>query len=189
MSKNIVFLGIKHCGKSTHGKLLARKLAYQFLDTDDMLVQAYKNEFNCQDAEAVPRAIMQKHGEEFFRKFEASVIRDFAAQQQAAPAVIALGGGVPCNDFLSISELKSLGTMVYLSIPLENAFKRIAAGGIPPFLQGDDPKAKFMELCKKRIPRYNETADVIIEITGETAPEIFNEYIYNTLKEKNLINI
>ena len=46
MSRNIVFLGIKHCGKSTHGKLLAERLNRRFLDTDDMLSEAYMKKFS-----------------------------------------------------------------------------------------------------------------------------------------------
>ncbi|MBR2356855.1 MAG: hypothetical protein IKA65_02340 [Lentisphaeria bacterium] len=187
MSKNIVFLGIKHCGKSTHGKLLAERLDRRFLDTDDMLSMAYQEKFGCPAAEAAPREIMKKHGEEFFRKFEAQVIRDYLEKNRDNGDVLALGGGVPCNDFLSTSELKSLGVMLHLAISADTAFKRIAAGGIPPFLQGDDPYAKFLAMYDKRLPRYNEIADIVINLPEEPVKSEIAELIYNTLKEKKFL--
>ena len=187
MSRNIVFLGIKHCGKSTHGKLLAERLNRRFLDTDDMLSTAYQKKFGCPAAEAVPREIMKKHGEEFFRRFEAQVIRDYLAENKDNGDILALGGGVPCNDFLSTAELKSLGVMLHLAIAADTAFKRIAAGGIPPFLQGDDPYAKFLTMYDKRFPRYNEIADIVIDLPEEPVKSEIAELIYNTLKEKKFL--
>jgi len=189
MAENIVFLGIKHCGKSTQGRLLASRLQWDFLDTDEMLEQSYQHQYNCTAAEAAPRAIMQKHGEGFFRRFEAAVIRDFLSEKRQTKAVIALGGGVPCNDFLSIQELKALGTLICLNTDMEVAFKRIAAGGIPPFLQGDDPHKKFMELYRKRMPRYLQIADMVIEANNESAAGILSEKIYNTLLKEKILDI
>ena len=146
MSRNIVFLGIKHCGKSTHGKLLAERLSRRFLDTDDMLSEAYMKKFSCAAGDATPRAIMKKHGEDFFRRFEAEVIQEYLHGNQKNGDVLALGGGVPCNEYLTTEELKQLGVLLHLAIPADTAFKRIAAGGIPPFLQGEDPFGNFLKL-------------------------------------------
>ena len=184
---NIVFLGIKHCGKSTQGKLLAEKLKRDFLDSDQMLEKAYMEKYSCSAAESTARAIMQKHGEEFFRRFEAGVIRDFLQQQRAGDCVLALGGGVPCNTFLSDEELKSLGTMVFLNVAPETAYKRIIAGGIPPFLQGSDPHEKFLAMYEKRTPRYCELADIAIDVPEDGEAAVLAEKVYNCLLDKSLV--
>lgn len=185
--RNTVFLGIKHCGKSTQGKLLAQRLQQKFFDSDELLSEAYMRKYAADSAEAAPRAIMQKHGEEFFRRFEAEVIRNFLAQKSDQRAVLALGGGVPCNDFLTTEELKALGVMVYLDIAPEEAYKRIAAGGIPPFLAGGDPWKKFQEMYNKRVPRYKVLADVTIRVTADPVPEELNETIFQHLQAEGLL--
>lgn len=187
--QNTVFLGIKHCGKSTQGMLLAKRLNRAFIDSDTVLTETYMARYRCAAVEAAPRAIMQKHGEEFFRKFEAEVMRQLIADKDSAPTVLALGGGVPDNPFLEIIELKKLGTMVYLEVAPEVAFKRIAAGGIPPFLAGDDPYGKFQELYKKRSPRYEALADLTVKVEPGTAAPELNEKIYQLLKSRNFLEI
>ena len=182
-----VFLGIKHCGKSTQAKLLAARLKREFFDSDTLLEAAYKEKYSVSAAEATARAIMKKHGEEFFRRFEADVIRCFLTRSVSQDCVLALGGGVPCNPFLSTEELKSLGTMVYLDVPPETAYERIAAGGIPPFLQGDDPHGKFLAMYNARTPRYRELADVVMDVPVSGAAEDLHEKIYNCLLEKSLV--
>lgn len=187
MSRNIVFLGIKHCGKSTHGKLLAERLNRRFLDTDDMLSEAYMKKFSCAAGDATPRAIMKKHGEDFFRRFEAEVIQEYLHGNQKNGDVLALGGGVPCNEYLTTEELKQLGVLLHLAISADTAFKRIAAGGIPPFLQGEDPFRNFLKLYDKRVPRYNEVADILINLPDETVKSEVADFIYNSLIENNFL--
>lgn len=187
MDGNIVFLGIKHCGKSTQGKLLARKLHREFLDTDDMLAAAYMRDFSKNADESTPRAVMRRHGEEFFRKFEAAVISDFLNDPAQKACVIALGGGVASNPFITTDELKKLGTLIFLDIDQDTAFERIAARGIPPFLAGDDPRQKFMQLCEKRIPRCREISDITITVPENPVASDLSDTIYNLLAEKKLI--
>ena len=62
--KNIIFVGVKHCGKSTQGRLLARRLQLPFADTDELIAQTYAAENGVPLADAQPRRIVQKHGEE-----------------------------------------------------------------------------------------------------------------------------
>ena len=188
MAKNIVFLGIKHCGKSTQAELLAQRLQREFLDSDELLVEAYRRQYPEAGSEVSPRMIMQKHGGEFFRQFEAQVIRNFL-QDNPGGKVLALGGGVPVNSFLSFEELKQLGVLVYLDVDMETAYRRIAAGGIPPFLAGDDPHGKFQALFAERTPCYRKLADLHIVIEQEGPAEVLNDLIFDKLRENKLLDI
>jgi shikimate kinase len=134
--------------------------------------------------EAAPRAVMSKHGEEFFRCAEAAMIREVIQKYSAAnsePVVISLGGGVPDNRFLSANEVKSLGVLVNLIVDPEVAYSRIAANGIPPFLAGDDPHGKFLELAAARMERYAQLADVQINIDQDISAECLSKKIYEQL--------
>ena len=99
MGKCVVFIGIKHCGKSTQGKLLAQKLQRKFYDSDELLSAEYMIRYAAAREESSPRAIMVRHGEEFFRRFEADVIRKILNGSVDNVGVLALGGGVPVNPF------------------------------------------------------------------------------------------
>lgn len=189
MARNIVFLGIKHCGKSTQGRLLAGRLQRQLLDTDDMLTAYYMQKYGQASGDSTPRAIMQKHGEEFFRRLEAETIKAFLAQsvQAEKPCVMSLGGGVPCNAFLTGKEVKSLGVLVHLVIDPETAFSRIAAGGIPPFLAGDDPHRKFMLLAGERMQLYNRIADINVQIPPDPVAGEVSDFIYQQLVKNGFV--
>ena len=185
----VVFLGVKHCGKSTQAALLAQKLNAVLLDSDELLKAKYASEYSVSIEDAAPRAIMKRHGEEFFRRFEAGVIRDFLQNKPEGLCVLALGGGVADNAFLTASEIKELGFLVYLKIEPEIAYKRIVAGGIPPFLAGDDPHEKFLQICRKRMPRCGELADLIVEIKLDGDPEDLAANIFAQLEERKVFEL
>ena len=187
MEKCVVFIGIKHCGKSTQGKLLAQKLQCEFKDSDELLSAEYMIQYAASREEAAPRAIMLRHGEDFFRRFEADVIRKILNSSVDNACVLALGGGVPDNPFLCSAELKKLGVLVYLDVAPRLAFERIAAGGIPPFLAGEDPRGKFMNLFEKRTPRFREIADITVKVPAEPVAEDLCGVIYKELVDKCLI--
>lgn len=164
MKRSIVLGGMKHCGKSTHGKLLAQALHCDFLDTDDLLAERYGAMY---EETLTPREIFRKHGEAFFRRLEADVIAALA-YDCGVPRVVALGGGVPANRFVREDDLRALGVFVYLAIDAATAFARVAAGGLPPFLEQElDPEQKFAELYRERDAFYRKYADVTILIAGD----------------------
>ena len=188
MAQNIVFAGIKHCGKSTQGRLLAARLNWQFTDSDELLSAAYAGEYGSTLAAAAPREIMKRHGGEFFRQFEAEVIRSWLRENHCN-TVLALGGGVPVNTFLSTAELKALGYWIYLDVAKEIAFDRIMAGGTPPFLAGSDPYGKFLAMFEERSLRYAELADLQIKVPQNIAAEAVHELIAAELIKNKLLNI
>lgn len=183
----VVFLGVKHCGKSTQGRLLAQKLGCRLQDSDDLMQLKYAAEYNVPPEEATPRKIMQRHGEEFFRRYEADIIREFPQQNGFGNTVLSLGGGVPDNPFLKSAEIKALGTLVYLQIDPDTAYERIAAGGIPPFLAGNDPYGKFLEICQKRMPRCKELADITIQVPENPVAQELADTVFNELKKRNVL--
>ena len=101
MNKNLVLTGMMGVGKSTIGRLLAKKLKVGFFYID-MIIE--KNE-----KKSIKR-IFRTDGEEFFRKIEEKTTLKIL---KAKNVVIALGGGAFMNEKIRFEVLKS-STSVWL---------------------------------------------------------------------------
>ncbi len=140
-------------GKSTVGKLIARRLERRFIDSD------YALEERC--GVKIP-TIFEMEGEAGFRKREAQIIDELTREQ---PIVLATGGGavlLPENR----KVLAERGTVIYLHANPIELWHRTKGGEGRPLLQHGDSKAILENLYAIRDPLYREIADFIIE-TGK----------------------
>src|SRR2546430_14456395 len=75
--RNVVLIGFMGTGKSEVGQLLARRLGWTFIDTDRRIEARQR---------ATVAQIFARHGEEYFRTVEASVVAEAAARRDAVNA-------------------------------------------------------------------------------------------------------
>lgn len=146
--KKIFLTGFMGCGKSSHGKKLAKALGLSFIDLDNYIE---KKEGMSIDE------FFSKNGEDAFREKETLYLNQVIARY--ANAVIALGGGTPCfND--NVKSILKNGTMVYIKMSPEALFNRIENAVIPrPLLKNKTPEEslEFIKaLLKKRESYYNQ---------------------------------
>ena len=120
-------------GKTTIGRILARKLGLRFVDSD--------HEIEARTGATIPW-IFEIEGEASFRRREAEVIRDLSAQEGI---VMATGGGAILNAD-SRAYLKERGTVVYLRASVSNILARTSHDKNRPLLQTADPRRKLEEL-------------------------------------------
>ncbi|MDD3117853.1 MAG: shikimate kinase [Victivallales bacterium] len=155
---NVVFIGMKHCGKSTHGRRLATALGWDFLDTDEVLQDIY-----CQRhrTRLGVREIFLQVGEDGFRRLEEEVMDVLLALD--GDRVVAMGGRMPVNEEIQ-QRIHALGLVVYLQLPAAVLFERVRRGGIPPFLDPERPRESFDVLYRRREPYYCRCADLIIAL-------------------------
>lgn len=110
--KNIIFIGMPASGKSTIGVVVAKRLGYEFIDTD-LLIQKQEKR--------LLKEIIADIGNEGFLAIENQVNRDV----QAEHAVISPGGSVVyCQE--AMEHFKEIGTIVYLKVSFEMIERRIS---------------------------------------------------------------
>ena len=151
-------------GKSTVGKLLAKKLGRRFLDADHLI------EDRC--GVKIP-VIFEMEGEGGFRKREAQAIKDITAEHEL---ILATGGGavlLPENrQFLS-----ERGTVIYLHANPIELWHRTKGGEGRPLLKNGDAKKILENLYAIRDPLYREIADYVIETGKPSVNQLVNTLI------------
>lgn len=146
---NIFLVGLMGAGKTTIGKLLAKRLKKAFIDTDYEIEQ--------RTGVKIP-LIFELEGEARFRERELVLIRELTQRQGI---VLATGGGAILRKE-NRDALMQNGTVVYLNAKVEDLWQRTQHDKNRPLLQTSDPKAKLTELFMQRDPLYREIADIII---------------------------
>lgn len=163
---SVVLVGIKHCGKSTLGRLLAKSCRCPFFDSDTELEKVFHLESG---SRCTTRQIFKILGEEKFREFEARVIRSLVSEE---PRVISLGGGAVDNPFLTEGDLHKLGLILWLDAADDIAYKRVIREGLPPFLsEAEDPEKAFSQMNDKRRIGFARVADAVFKIDVEMEKE------------------
>ena len=163
-TKNIFLIGLMGAGKSTVGKVLAKKLGRRFLDADHVI------EERC--GVKIP-VIFEMEGEDGFRKREAQTIREITAEHDI---VLATGGGAvlsPENRQL----LNERGTVIYLHANPVELWYRTKGGEGRPLLQNGDARKILESLYSIRDPLYREIADHVIETGKPSVNQLVNTLI------------
>jgi len=151
---NLFLVGMPGCGKSTLGRLLARRLDKRFYDADVELERRL--------GVSIP-VIFELEGEHGFRDREEAVLTDLVTQTNI---VLSTGGGVvlrPANR----ERLKEGGTVLYLHATPDTLWERTRHSKHRPLLQAPDPFARVQELYATRDALYREVADFVIESDRE----------------------
>ena len=89
-------------------------------------------------------------------------------------AVLATGGGVVLSSD-NRRLLKAWGLVVYLRAPLEELLQRLSGEPARPLLQGVRPVQTLQEILARRAPLYQEIADLVVDCTDLSVPEIVGE--------------
>ncbi len=154
--KAVYLCGFMGCGKSTIGKILARRSGCGFVDMDDYIVE--------REGMTIPQIFADK-GEQYFRDTETAVIRELAEKN----AVIACGGGAMLKKENSEIAAEN-GVVVYIDIPFEVCYERISGDANRPLVVNNS-KEQLEEIYNSRIPVYKENSTVTVDGIG-SAEEI-----------------
>ena len=150
---NLYLVGLMGAGKTTVGRVLARRLKLRFLDSD------HEIERRC--GVKIP-VIFEIEGEAGFRSRETAVLGELA---QLRGIALATGGGIVGAEE-NRRLLSTSGTVVYLHGQPEDLYERVRHDRNRPMLATADPLARLRELYVERDPLYRSIADVVID-TGK----------------------
>ncbi len=173
--RHVFLVGLSGSGKSTVGRIVARRLGRPLLDIDALIEDEY--------GARIP-TIINRHGEEYFRALESDILA--RAVRQEPSAIIATGGGIiirPENRAL----MAELGVRVFLQIEPQIALERlqnqhareIALGLTPemrPLISGPDPLARLQALHTLREAWYKE-AELTCATLRKSAEQVAQEII------------
>ncbi len=168
---NFILLGMKHSGKTTLGRRLAVRLHARFADLDDITERIYDP-----DARISCREIYRRRGKDFFGALEAKAAEQLSKSMTRECVVAALGGGTIENRE-AMDALKDSGIKVYLKDDPSVLFERIMRGGLPAFLNDEDPRAAFESLYVRRTALFERNADLVVEIDGKDVEEAFGRLL------------
>ena len=174
-----ILMGIKHCGKSTQGRLLSKNLNCLFYDTDDIIFELNKK---------TPRQIFSSCGEELFKnaEYEACAFLAKKIRAENKTAVIATGGGI-CNNGRALNELHQLGKFIFLKTEESIACERIireakiqtdgSLVNLPAYIAKKEPKDLqqvkniFHDFFEERVKIYSSIADITIKMGKDSKEE------------------
>ncbi len=156
---NIFLIGLMGSGKTTVGRLLARRLHLSFVDSD--------HEIEAHTGVRIS-TIFEVEGESGFRLREADMI---ARLTQRQGIVLATGGGAILNVHTR-QLLQARGLVIYLRADPEQLWLRTRHDRQRPLLQTAHPKARLQELYAQRDPLYREIAHLIIDTGQQSVPRL-----------------
>ena len=165
----IFLCGFMGCGKTTSGKLAAKKLGCGFCDTDDLIVRTLDM--------SIPE-IFEKKGEPFFRSTEAGIVRSLCGKT----VVAACGGGAMLDPDTAEAAAKSGSMVIFLDVPFEECYERISGDKNRP-IAANSTKEQLRELWNNRRSTYMKHATVTLDCCKCT-PAKTAEMIVNAVKEQ-----
>lgn len=148
---NIVLIGFMGTGKTTVSKALSAVTGFQEIDTDAYIVK--------QQGRSISE-IFEKEGETFFRNLETNALKDISEKEGQ---IISCGGGAVLRDE-NVEILKEKGNIILLTATPETVFERVKDHTHRPILNSDMSLEHVKELMSQREPRYQEVADVIVNV-------------------------
>ena len=159
-------------GKSTMGRLLAKKLGLPYYDLDKLIEDQEKMSIS---------DIFQKHNEKYFRDLESITLKQYAEESNF---VISTGGGCVLRD-QNLNILRK-GLVIYLKISIETQFERVKNRTHRPLLN-NVTKDTLVQLDKERGSVYSGISNIEVDVSNLDKEDVLSTIIrrLESYSEKN----
>ncbi|MGF7059115.1 shikimate kinase [Brassicibacter mesophilus] len=158
--KNIVLIGMPGCGKTTIGRLLARKMKTKFYDVDEYIRRT--------EGKSIPEIF--ENGEDYFRDIESKAVEKIAGKYSC---VVSTGGGV-IKTSKNMDALKRNGIIIFVNRGIGDIIENLQTKNRPLLKDG---KEKIYELYDERIDLYKKYSD--FEIVNDSSLEVVVNRVYD----------
>jgi shikimate kinase len=162
--ENIVLVGFMGSGKSSIGRLLARRLGFQFLDTDQLIVDRTGMQIS---------AIFAKYGEAEFRNMETTALASVCHLRRC---VLATGGGAPMRE-KNRMLMREMGFVVGLTASEDVIYERVSRNNKRPLLQTENPRRTMLKLLDSRRDAYVAAAQFTLDTTRLTHAQAVEQIV------------
>lgn len=170
MKTNIALVGFMGVGKSTAGKILARRLGKRYIEADSLISKRAGKSI---------AQVFKDEGEIAFREIEIEVIKELASKEGL---VIDCGGGVVLNR-INVDRLKQNAKIIWLKASPSTILKRTSTvGDRRPLLDQQKNMSSIQSLIRFRKPFYDRAADIEVD-TSKLSTESVVSKIIGRLKE------
>ena len=149
-------------GKTTIGKLLAKKLKKTFYDTDHEIEKKLGVKVS---------VIFELEGEEGFRKRETQMIDELTNKKDI---ILATGGGAVLSEE-NRRLLKERGKVIYLNAKPQHLAKRMAFDKDRPLLQKGNILETLNNLYQERHPLYLGVSSFVVDTGQQKTQTIINK--------------
>ena len=165
---NIVLIGYRGTGKTSVGIALAKRLGWDFCDTDDYIEGKVKKPIS---------DMVATEGWAFFRAKEKEAIREVSSRKDC---VVAAGGGV-ILDSENVKTLKKKGIVILLEATTHTILERMRRDEKTeqqrPSLTGKDPYEEIEEVLEFRRPIYQKAMDFSVDTTSKSIDQVLDEIV------------
>ena len=170
--ERVVLIGYRATGKTSVGRILARRLDWEFVDTDAEIEKIAGRSI---------AEIFSDEGEETFRKLEIDAIR---ANAQRKRCVLSLGGGAVMREPNRIAIEPAYA--VLLTATAESIHKRLIQDSVTveqrPNLTSQGGLAEVQEMLAKRESTYRSCANLVVDTESRSVEQIA-ELIYCEIED------
>ena len=172
MINQIYLVGAMGSGKSTMGRLLAKKLGLPYFDLDKLIEDQEKMSIS---------DIFQKHNEKYFRDLESITLKQYSEESNF---VISTGGGCVLRD-QNLNILRK-GLVIYLKISIETQFERVKNRTHRPLLN-NVTKDTLVQLDKERGSVYSDISNIEVDVSNLDKEDVLSTIIkrLESYSEKN----
>jgi len=170
--KSILIMGMPLTGKTTIGKILAKRLKISFYDLDKLIEQKHGDSvYN----------LINKKGEDEFRNIESGYLKNFSTTDSH---VLSLGGGTV--NSMNIDVICSYSIRIWLKSNLQTLIRRLTKDEIKyrPLIDSTNLMESLNNIYISRKENYNKCSNHAISINNKSTDMIISE-LTNVINERN----
>lgn len=163
MNKKIFLVGPMGSGKSTIGRLLAKRLELPHYDLDAIIEK--------EQGKTISK-IFEEYNEEHFRNLESKVLMEYSMLDEF---IVSTGGGTILRK--DNQKIFKIGCVVYLRISLQTQYIRIKNRSHRPLLENKNIETTIKKLDNIRGEIYQKVSNIEVDVSNLTKEDVVSNII------------